>query len=226
MDSDAEIALSSRAAPYTREGMRREVSGVIRLLRLQDTITLRCRGEHSERRGRISIREQGTAGLHPIRMPFVRPGGRESPVRMSRLRLLHRRRDTPVMVSPVPRGGSECDKDPQQNDVGMNMTVDDIVVVLSTAPPEDSPKIARSLVEEGLAACVNIAAVRSFFRWQGEFSYEHEDLLVIKTRRENMDALTSRIRELHPYDLPEIVALPVVGGFEKYLEWVAGAGEV
>lgn len=105
------------------------------------------------------------------------------------------------------------------------MTVDDVFIVLSTAPEKDSLEIARSLVEEGLAACVNITGVRSCFRWQGEISYEQEDLLIIKTRTEHMDALISRIRELHSYELPEIIALPVAGGYDKYLEWVAGAGE-
>jgi len=77
------------------------------------------------------------------------------------------------------------------------------------------------IVEERLAACVNISQVRSTFVWEGKVEEEAEDLLIIKTKREVVDELTARIREVHPYDLPEIVVLPIVGGDEEYLEWIS-----
>jgi len=96
-------------------------------------------------------------------------------------------------------------------------------VALSTAPDvETGARIARALVEERLAACVNLVpAVRSIYRWQGAVEADTEVLLVIKTRAERIDALASRLRVLHPYELPELVALPVVAGLGPYLDWVA-----
>jgi periplasmic divalent cation tolerance protein len=96
-------------------------------------------------------------------------------------------------------------------------------LALSTAPDADTgARIARALVEERLAACVNLVpAVRSIYRWQGRVEDEAEVLLVIKTRAERVDALAARLRALHPYELPELVALPVVAGLAPYLDWVA-----
>jgi periplasmic divalent cation tolerance protein len=96
-------------------------------------------------------------------------------------------------------------------------------VALSTAPDADTAaRIARVLVEERLAACVNlIPAVRSIYRWQGRIEDEAEVLLVIKTRIERVEALAARLRALHPYELPELVALPVAAGLAPYLDWVA-----
>ena len=96
-------------------------------------------------------------------------------------------------------------------------------VALSTAPDgETAARIARALVEERLAACVNLVpAVRSIYRWQDRVEDEAEVLLVIKTRAERVAALAARLRALHPYELPELVALPVAAGLGSYLEWVA-----
>jgi periplasmic divalent cation tolerance protein len=96
-------------------------------------------------------------------------------------------------------------------------------VALSTAPDADTAaRIARALVEERLAACVNLVpAVRSIYRWQGRIEDEAEVLLVIKTRSERVEALAERLRALHPYELPELVALPVTAGLAPYLDWVA-----
>lgn len=98
-----------------------------------------------------------------------------------------------------------------------------VCVALSTAPDgETAARIARALVEERLAACVNLVpAVRSIYRWQGRVEDDAEVLLVIKTRAERVDALGERLRALHPYELPELVALPVTAGLAPYLDWVA-----
>ncbi len=100
---------------------------------------------------------------------------------------------------------------------------DELVAVLVTAPDEAvGTALARALVEEELAACVNVVpGVRSVYRWQGEVQVDGEVLLVAKLRRAALDAFARRVEALHPYDLPEVVALPVVGGLAPYLEWVA-----
>ena len=97
----------------------------------------------------------------------------------------------------------------------------DFVVVMCTAPPESSGKLARSVVEERLASCVNITQVRSTFLWKDELKEEAKDLLIMKTATEKAEALAARIISLHPYDLPEIVVLPVIGGDEGYLDWIS-----
>jgi periplasmic divalent cation tolerance protein len=95
-------------------------------------------------------------------------------------------------------------------------------VVLLTAPdPELAESLARALVEEGLAACVNVLpGVRSFYRWEGRFETAGELLLLVKTRADRAAKLAARVRELHPYELPEVLELPVAGGSPAYLEWV------
>ena len=95
-------------------------------------------------------------------------------------------------------------------------------VALSTAPDRDvGLRIARSLVAEGLAACVNVApGVLSVYRWQGELCSDEEVLLIAKTQRDRVAALIARLEELHPYDVPELVVLAVDGGAEAYLRWV------
>jgi periplasmic divalent cation tolerance protein len=92
--------------------------------------------------------------------------------------------------------------------------VSEHVVVLSTvAGAEDAERIARELVERRLAACVNVVpGLVSLYRWKGAVSKDEERLLLIKTRRERYDALAQALQELHPYELPEIVALPVEAG--------------
>ena len=104
----------------------------------------------------------------------------------------------------------------------MSPSEPEVQVVLVTAPDSEvAVKLARALVEAGLAACVNVVeGVRSIYRWEGEVRDEREVLLVIKTRRERSDELAARVRELHPYDVPEVLALPVVGGSRPYLDWV------
>ena len=101
----------------------------------------------------------------------------------------------------------------------------EVLVVLSTLPTADkAAEIARALVEEQLAACVNIVpAVRSIYRWQGATQDDSEALAIIKTTRDRYDALARRVLQLHPYELPELIVLPLEGGHPAYLAWVAGS---
>lgn len=95
-------------------------------------------------------------------------------------------------------------------------------VVLSNLPPEHADKIASTLVEERLAACVNLLPITSIYRWEGEICREPEVTALIKVGSAGVERLRARLRELHPYDLPEIVALPVdaQGSLAEYVQWV------
>jgi len=98
---------------------------------------------------------------------------------------------------------------------------DKIVVLSSCGSAEDAARIARALVEKKLAACVNVMpAVRSFYRWKGAIEDEQESLLVIKSSRALFDQLRAEIEKLHSYEVPEIIAVPIVDGSEGYLEWL------
>ena len=99
----------------------------------------------------------------------------------------------------------------------------DAQLVLTTLPNADAAAgLARALVEEKLAACCNIIpAVRSIYRWQDKLHDDNEVLMIIKTRSEQMERLKNRILELHPYAVPEVLALPVESGYSGYLEWLA-----
>ena len=95
-------------------------------------------------------------------------------------------------------------------------------VIFCTAPPDQAPALAKLLVSERLAACVNILpAVRSIYRWEGELCDNAESLLIIKTTADRVALLTDRLTAAHPYDCPEVIALPVEGGHAPYLEWLA-----
>ncbi|MFH0966833.1 MAG: divalent-cation tolerance protein CutA [Methanobacteriota archaeon] len=100
------------------------------------------------------------------------------------------------------------------------MEPSDICVVYCTAPQDQSAKIARELLERRLVACVNITPVRSLYRWEGHICDDAEDLLIIKTRPTQLDDLIALIKAIHPYDLPEVIALPVIHGSPEYLDWV------
>ena len=99
---------------------------------------------------------------------------------------------------------------------------EEVRVVLVTAPDaETGTRIARSLVEEGLIACANLVpGIRSIYRWQGRVAEDAEVLLVLKTRASRCAALAARVKALHPYELPEVIALPVADGSVAYLDWV------
>ncbi|MCH7825901.1 MAG: divalent-cation tolerance protein CutA [Acidobacteria bacterium] len=97
-----------------------------------------------------------------------------------------------------------------------------VMVVLSTAPDEVvGSRIAAALVERRLAACVNIVSgVRSLYWWEGKVRDDAEVLLICKTDDSHLGELTAVLEELHPYDCPEVVALPVTGGSTAYLRWI------
>ena len=100
----------------------------------------------------------------------------------------------------------------------------DKIVVFSTASSaEEAEKIARGLVNDHLAACVNVVpSVRSFYRWQGKIEDSAELLLVIKSSRERFEALRTSLEKLHSYEVPEVIAMPVVDGAQNYLNWMDG----
>jgi periplasmic divalent cation tolerance protein len=97
-----------------------------------------------------------------------------------------------------------------------------LVVLTTVARVEDAESIARDLVERRLAACVNILPpVASIYRWRGEVTREAEHLLLMKTRADGFEALRARLVAIHPYETPEVVALPVAAGHPAYLQWIA-----
>ncbi|MFQ5995415.1 MAG: divalent-cation tolerance protein CutA [Acidiferrobacterales bacterium] len=100
-------------------------------------------------------------------------------------------------------------------------------IVLTTCPDKDTAtRIASSLVNEGIAACVNIlAAAQSVYLWKGTVETENEHVLLIKATADHYEAIQARIQALHPYELPEIIAVPIVAGLKEYLAWVENPRE-
>jgi periplasmic divalent cation tolerance protein len=100
--------------------------------------------------------------------------------------------------------------------------IDNVLIVLTNCPDaEVADRLARTLVEQRLAACVNrLPAVDSVYRWQGAVERAVEVPLLIKSTRERLPEIQEVIRALHPYEVPEIVAIPVVAGLPAYLRWV------
>jgi periplasmic divalent cation tolerance protein len=95
------------------------------------------------------------------------------------------------------------------------------LVVLIAIPAADAPGLARRLVEERRAACVNqLPGMHSTYVWDGRVEEADETLLLVKTTVAGYPALERRVRELHPYDVPELLAVPVAAGFEPYLDWL------
>jgi periplasmic divalent cation tolerance protein len=103
------------------------------------------------------------------------------------------------------------------------MSAEEFVVVLVTAgSAEEAAAIGRALVEERLAACANVLGpIRSIYRWQGAVEDAAEHLLLLKARAADVPALDARVRALHSYDVPEVIALPVRAGSPAYLAWLA-----
>ncbi len=96
-----------------------------------------------------------------------------------------------------------------------------IVVYVTVGSSDEGERLARALVEERLAACVNrVRPVQSIYRWQDRVEQSEEELLIIKTKRELFDRLKRRVQELHSYSVPEIIALPILEGSEGYLKWL------
>ncbi|HEY9730600.1 MAG TPA: divalent-cation tolerance protein CutA [Drouetiella sp.] len=95
------------------------------------------------------------------------------------------------------------------------------IIVLVTCQPEDASKLATDLVADRLAACVNVVpGVTSIYRWQDKIEQDGESMLVIKTHRDLFLRLEARIKELHKYDVPEIISLPIESGHAPYLNWL------
>jgi len=102
-----------------------------------------------------------------------------------------------------------------------------IVVFVTCGSEEEALKIARSLLEEHLVACVNIISpVRSLYRWEGKIWDEREWLLVIKTQKKRFEDLEKKVKSLHSYSVPEIIALPIVEGASSYLNWLKEMTEI
>lgn len=98
---------------------------------------------------------------------------------------------------------------------------DPMVVLVTCGSEEEAAKIASSLVEERLAACANIIpSIRSIYRWEGKVWDEREWMLIVKTQKEKFEELEKRVKSLHSYSVPEIIALPIVQGSTAYLRWL------
>lgn len=96
-----------------------------------------------------------------------------------------------------------------------------VIVVLITTPTATMARfIGKKLLHEGLAKCVNVAPVTSFFTWKGKQEEQSEHLLIVKTTESKFAALEKRVKQLHTYEVPEIIAIPVVKGSKDYINWV------
>ncbi|MDQ7857984.1 MAG: divalent-cation tolerance protein CutA [Armatimonadota bacterium] len=100
--------------------------------------------------------------------------------------------------------------------------MDPILVLVTARDADEAARLARVLVDERLAACVNIVpGVRSLYRWQGRVEDAPEVLLLVKSVRPRLEAIVARVRALHSYSVPEVIAMPITGGSEAYLAWLA-----
>jgi len=98
---------------------------------------------------------------------------------------------------------------------------DEIIVLITTSNRDEAARIGKALVDEHLAACVNIVPeVRSLFFWEGKTREEQETLLICKSRLSRMEQIEARVKSLHSYAVPELLALPIVAGSREYLDWV------
>ena len=103
--------------------------------------------------------------------------------------------------------------------------MNEILVLNTTDTPELAQKIASALVSSDEAACVNIVSgIRSVYRWEGKLCDETECMLIIKSTSDRFDAIKARIRELHTYQLPEVIAIEITAGDPSYLEWLRNMG--
>ncbi len=103
----------------------------------------------------------------------------------------------------------------------MSETSDAIVVYVTTPAPEVARQIAGELLDKKLIACANLVSpVQSLYSWQGAVQNESETLMIIKTRRSQFDALCRAVQALHPYQVPEIIAIPIILGSTSYLDWI------
>ena len=125
-------------------------------------------------------------------------------------------------TGPLYRRTQECP--PVQRTVEEDDMGDEIVLLITTPSDDEAATIAHALVHEHLVACANIiSGIRSVFFWEGETRDERESLVILKSRRPLMEAIIPRVKELHSYAEPEIIALPISAGSQSYLNWI---GEV
>jgi len=102
-----------------------------------------------------------------------------------------------------------------------NIVTDEIVVFITVPNEEMAVAIARALIETRLAACATlIKGVRSIYSWQGNIEDDTEVLMIVKTRKELFDKLKLKVKELHSYEVPEVIAFPIIAGLDDYLKWL------
>ena len=188
----------------------------------------------SKRLGEEAVLAHGRDGFRVVRTSWVfGPGGRNFP----RAILDRARSGQPlaVVTDQIGRPTFTCDLAEALLDVQESLAALDLPephatdaegyrVVLCNAPPADAARIAAVVVQERLAACVNIlSGVQSVYVWEGAVHHDAECTLLIKTTATRIDALTRRLLALHPYELPEVIALPITPneGSSQYLRWVA-----
>ena len=104
---------------------------------------------------------------------------------------------------------------------GENRKIGEILQVQVSCPPDKAENLALDLLDSGLASCINVVPlVKSFYYWKGKLQQDNESLMLIKCPANNYKRLESRILDLHPYELPEILIVSVSGGLQAYLDWV------
>jgi periplasmic divalent cation tolerance protein len=103
---------------------------------------------------------------------------------------------------------------------------DEIIVLITASSMEEAAAIGTVLVDEHIAACANIVpGVRSLFFWEGKTQDAQETLMIVKSRQPLLDRIISRVKELHSYTVPEVIALPLIGGSPEYLRWLRDSTE-
>ena len=103
----------------------------------------------------------------------------------------------------------------------MKMKLEPIIVLVTCGSEEEALKIANTLVEDHLGACVNLVSpIRSIYRWEGKIWDEKEWLLVIKTQKQRFGEVEKKVKSLHSYSVPEIISLPIIEGSSSYLNWI------
>lgn len=99
--------------------------------------------------------------------------------------------------------------------------MDELVVFITASNQDEAMKIAKELIENKLAGCVNIIKdIRSIYRWEGKIQDDSEALMIAKTQKYIFDSLVEKVKELHSYTVPEIIAIPIIAGSEDYLKWL------
>jgi len=99
--------------------------------------------------------------------------------------------------------------------------MEDVLVVYISIPREEATSMAKGIVENRLSACINILPrIESVFWWGGKVEYDEEALLIVKTTKSKFDALEQFVRENHPYELPEIIGMPLAAAFSEYVAWI------